>query len=793
MVVSTELDPLPFARLANLGLAPRVRGLLEGTFNAAMSELEAALTRALDELGRDLLAHAERGSSPHEQNQCFASVREFRQRRGDFLSAFRNAIQRSLLTLVESESSSEISTLSMSPGERPDPNSADASASDEGLALSQIAARAEIRAATALQALAYRFGVIAGSAPVEIELLPLGPCSLCAAIRSAARRFEVFPLHRVALYRRIDKTLFAEPAVLYDAVNGYLIAHRVYAHLQLLPRVTPAAPTELAPPLAVGSGDALPSTSARSAAAPGIGSSPSEPALEAPPAVVAPGGPVATDLALNAQFFQALREGVSARRHATAGADPGAEVGHAPAARRELQAALKVLQAKAMAPVMVGGNRVNPDVLHIRLDLMNQLRGSSDGGARSLHDDDADTIDLIALLFAQLLKAYRANSVSHAVLCRLQIPVLRIALHDPSFFTGPAHPARRLISAFVESLADWVDDEDSDRQVLDKMQVVADRLAREFDEDPLTFDHCRDELIGHIASLQKKAEIAERRHVEAARGRVKLDLARAAAFEVVRQRLSGSAAPAAVMALLDSAWTDAIALTLLRQGVDHPKSRERIELVDRLLAIYEHPQSASLKHAALDGLRGSLEEGLAAVGFHDDAIVAAWNDLSKLIDASHERAQQAAADAISALIRQKPRLGGDAGPATAGSAGVETWQSAADEALALTQEELDQVERLKQLEVGVWFEFTLSPQGEKVRRRLCWFSTVTGRCLFLNARGARAEDRTLSQLAREILRGRVRQVSSERGDPVERAWRAIMTTLRELRPGATTARSAVYP
>lgn len=776
--VSTESDLLPFARLANLGLPPRVRSLLEGSFNVAAPTVEAALSRALDELDRDLQAHTERGSNAHEQSLCLASQREFRQRRGEFLTTCRSAMQRSLLALVNASVADAPAALAagsaVSAG-------ADAAARDEDMSLSQIASRAEIRAATGLQALAYRFGVIAGSAPIEIESLPLGPYRLCAAIRAGARRFDVFALHRLALYRRIDKCLFAEPTALYDAINTYLAAHRVYAHLQLAPRPpapaqasaesSPAGPQPAPDPIVVAD-PPVPVAPAVQISRP-MAQPPSQDTASSPPEALR----ADAEVALDAQFFQSLRARIAARRHAAAAGDGSAS--RALIDRRDVLIALKALQGLPPAPVMVGGRWANRSMAHIRQDLMNQLRGAGDGALRRLRDEDSDAIDLIGLLFAHLLEGYRPNSLSHAVVSRLQIPVLRVALREPGFFSERSHPAARLLSAIVEALADWVEDEDSDRPVVEKLQMVADRLALEYDDDAASFAHCLDDLRKHVGALQRKAEVAERRHVEAAKGRVKLDLARAAAFEVVRQRLEDSRAPAAVIALLDSAWTDAIALSLLRQGVDHPKARERIELVDQLLAIYADSRPPMLRHRALEDLRGSLEEGLAAIGFHDNAIVAAWNDLSSLIDATHDEAHAAAAHAMVELIRQKPRLGGGAdATASSGSAGGDSWQ-AADAPIELSGEERAVVENLKQTEIGTWFEFSLNRQGDKARRRLCWFSPVTGRCLFLNVRGAKSDDRMLDQLAREISRGTVRQVSAERADPLERAWRAIMAALCE--------------
>ncbi len=66
-----------------------------------------------------------------------------------------------------------------------------------------------------------------------------------------------------------------------------------------------------------------------------------------------------------------------------------------------------------------------------------------------------------------------------------------------------------------------------------------------------------------------------------------------------------------------------------------------------------------------------------------------------------------------------------------------------------------------------------------MRRKLSWFSTVTGRCLFVNQRGARTEEKSLEQLAREIVRGTARVVEANKESLIDRAWNAIMSTLKQ--------------
>ena len=110
--------------------------------------------------------------------------------------------------------------------------------------------------------------------------------------------------------------------------------------------------------------------------------------------------------------------------------------------------------------------------------------------------------------------------------------------------------------------------------------------------------------------------------------------------------------------------------------------------------------------------------------------------------------------------------------------------------LPLSDDEKAWHDRLKRLPFGSWFEFTINQQGEKVRRRMSWYSNVTDHCLFVNHRGQRAGDYTLSWLARELKRGNVSLVETNRESIVDRAWKAIVTTLRSFGGNRDTAAPA---
>ena len=63
------MDFLPFSRLTQANLAPRVRSLLEGVYQASWPQLDAGIERALSELDQDLFKLAERAPNVNEQNR----------------------------------------------------------------------------------------------------------------------------------------------------------------------------------------------------------------------------------------------------------------------------------------------------------------------------------------------------------------------------------------------------------------------------------------------------------------------------------------------------------------------------------------------------------------------------------------------------------------------------------------------------------------------------------------------------------------------------------------------------
>jgi hypothetical protein len=96
--------------------------------------------------------------------------------------------------------------------------------------------------------------------------------------------------------------------------------------------------------------------------------------------------------------------------------------------------------------------------------------------------------------------------------------------------------------------------------------------------------------------------------------------------------------------------------------------------------------------------------------------------------------------------------------------------------------------RLRQLPYGSWFEFTDPASGEVTRRKLAWFSPITGNSLFVTRRGQRGEELNLRELARAMAAGQVRELPPQRDGLLDRAWHALTGNLRTTVTSAPGAR-----
>ena len=808
--------------LAQRNFPRRVRAILEGVLEFTSGALEQGLQMMLDETEQHLFKLAEQARSNQVQKQCFEALREVRRTRPDFIPRFMLELEAALARIhdprrgdVQAPAAIDFSALSL----------VEDVTMDEDIVLNEIAARTEIRSSLPLFLLGQRFGVIAGRPAFDCESLPVGPHGLCRVLRAAAHCFDVGSEHRQLMYRQFDRMVLQFAGPLFDALNDYLIKQGILPHLTFVPvRAKPTARREDKPEqrgkpkgkaqeavdLAALAGF-LPQVEARpaprpepAAAAPATAATP--PSIDAAAALEAmlaarpapkqaapltawpnPAVPAAPEAAAaggqDVEMFDVLRQLLAGRR-SLLGKLGGAPAQKSPNAfvpsTADLQSVLQNLQRKPATPVLVDGKPAVRSIGHLKQDLLAQLRQlSPDGKAPALSEEDGDSIDLVGMLFEHLMRDVRPNSPAAALLSRLQVPLLRVALEDKAFFTRRQHPARQMLNAIAETGAHWLGGDEGDRELVEKLRLVVDRVNSEFSGDSRMFTDLLGDLSQHLQLQARKAEVAEKRHVESARGREKLELARLQAAEAIDAKLAGKRIPKFLHTLLAQAWSDVLSLTLLRQGEDSEAFRHQLHLAERLIESAVSLRTSGtplIPPSEAHGLRDEIEQALVRVGYHAEDAQAVS---ARLLSASVEEDESDPASRTELAMRLKARTRLGQGQGVHGED---------DKASPLSAEERAALERIKHLPFGAWMEFTVNQQGDRVRRRLSWYSTVTGHCLFVNARGQRVGEYSLNWLARELHRGNVRVVEAEPESLIDRAWHAVIGALRSF-----AGRSATPP
>ncbi len=625
----------------------------------------------------------------------------------------------------------------------------------------ELASRAELRHALPLHLLGQRFGVLGARPAYDASQLPVGPARLTALFLDALRPLALDVAVRTQLLQAFERSGTTLLAPLYDALNALFVRERI------LPTLASLVPIQ-----------ARAGASARPAAAGGFRPSTQWPGSPAPTAGNEGGS---DDEHAMLAMLQAL---LQARRSRQSGGAPAPAAGAVGVPVELVDRVLAELQRLPAAPVLVDGRPSPRRVTHLKQDLLARLRQhGSDGRPASLSATDSDAIDMAGLVLDRLAAGVRPNSPAATLLTRLQAPVLRLVLKDPGSLLRSGHPARALLDTLAEHGNFWTDDDDMDRAVIGRLQALVDRIAREFDGDPALFASTLAELAQTVQAQLRKAEVSERRHVEAARGRERLELARTQAREALAERLQDRHVPRYLQALLDQAWTDVLALAALRRGVDSDEFRADLDLAQVLIDATDRDTAnarPALAPEAIAPLQDRIEQALLRVGYHGEDARAIADRLVAALGVT-DVDDPASRTELALRLKARARLGQDV---AGGTPAPEPSRAAPGPA------EADALAQLRLLPFGTWLEVRLNEQGLTDRRRLSWFSAATDQCLLVNHRGQRVAEPSLTELAGALARGEVRIVEDAGGSAFERAWRDTLDALRGFAPASTDSPGA---
>ncbi|HUL65721.1 MAG TPA: DUF1631 family protein [Burkholderiaceae bacterium] len=143
---------------------------------------------------------------------------------------------------------------------------------------------------------------------------------------------------------------------------------------------------------------------------------------------------------------------------------------------------------------------------------------------KSARTVDKLTIELVGMMFDQVLRDGQVPAEIKAIISRMQFPVLKAALLDADFFASNTHPSRRLIDRIASTAIGWEPYGDENERYRTEVERVVRTVLEKFDKDIGIFDKLLaefDNFVGEVAprdndpvSRAKRAlEEAEKREI----------------------------------------------------------------------------------------------------------------------------------------------------------------------------------------------------------------------------------------------------------------------------------------
>ena len=426
------------------------------------------------------------------------------------------------------------------------------------------------------------------------------------------------------------------------------------------------------------------------------------------------------------------------------------------------------------------------------LDQAQRLGGTANSNY-AVSSADEDTIDLVGMLFEFILQDRNLPPQIQALIGRLQIPYLKIAILDKHLFAQKTHPARRLLDAMAEAGKSWSAESDVDNKLHDRIRAVVETILSDFDDDLAVIEH---ELAGFEQFLhqhKRRAELAEQRAAEVTRGREKLHTARRDAAREILARIGNRELAPVIHNVLSRPWANYLVLTDLRHGNDSEEWKNALRFADEFVwsSLPKTTEAEKTRlRALLPQLEKTLKHGLGTVAYHEGDVRLLMQELSRFYQGllNGETFEVKTAEAVIAenaaseqlVEAEKATVTGEPPVPPANQSPVEEIVLASGSIEAEPEESPasgdEFVEAAQQMKVGNWIEF-IDERGNRERAKLSWVSPISSKYLFVNRRGLKVCDKSVAALAIELRRGSA--VLLEEVPLFDRALDAIVERLKQ--------------
>jgi hypothetical protein len=270
--------------------------------------------------------------------------------------------------------------------------------------------------------------------------------------------------------------------------------------------------------------------------------------------------------------------------------------------------------AAAGSAGVAGGLGMLPNVILANRD---ELRRTATGSL------DHMVIDVVGSLFDQILADPKIPPQMARHIARLQLPVLRAALGDSTFFSSRRHPVRRLVNR-IASLAVAFEDFDtgSGKRFLELVRQLVDEIVNGDFEQMLLYEQTLDKLESYVGERAKE-DVEQQSQATSLLDNKETELLMQQRFT---QQLHVALAPVVMddflRQFLTQVWSQALVKAAATHGADSDTVK-RFRVAGRELVMSVQPKGTPADRKnflqRLPQLMKDLNEGIALIGWPEPA------------------------------------------------------------------------------------------------------------------------------------------------------------------------------
>jgi hypothetical protein len=572
-----------------------------------LNDLIRILMESVDDA---LFELSEKVESDHDRNMYFEAMREIRLKRKLILEKFDDELQESFNRLIinkaVSKKSNSLDELSL----------VDQQDLEDSLAIDNMISKARPHFEDDLFAVVERFKIILHRKQVTDDQNPLDPKAICDSFHHASEVLDTDIQVKLIFYKLFDKFVMSNLGHFYRELNDYFIQKGVLpefkASQERMKQTTKFMANRISRSYSEEQLDNSEfelklneqSSSSDNVNQPQVDGN----LLSLLQQVLTPGGgvPAMQTGSIEMSMLQNAETGDNVESLPVVGLTPAAQ-------NTAYMSALTNLQSNNMLSQSVGS--VDPQ--NLKTQLNQQLVAFKQDNSQQSSAADNQIIDIVSMLFDFFFDDEALPDPIKVLIGRLQIPILKVAILDSSFFNHKKHPARQLLDSISKASLGWSDDQQLEDILIKKLEKIVDFLLLEFDQDIAIFEQALDEFQQFLKDENDKIDqaVEQLKQIEKENDQ-QIEEAQVAASAFIQKLLEKHELSFDVIDFLDGIWKSVLYHTYLSQGEssNHWKNVKRLTTTLIWTLIAKHSESDKKKLLkTLPSLLRALSQGMELI------------------------------------------------------------------------------------------------------------------------------------------------------------------------------------